>query len=102
MVGCFHLVGLPLIDSIGGTMQDIKDLGLALLHYPIDKLYTGHCTGQKAYGLLKEVLRETLEAIPTGSCINVLPKVCHTNCSSRLLTVGDFGLVESSDHGGLV
>ncbi|EPI3549923.1 MBL fold metallo-hydrolase [Vibrio vulnificus] len=71
VVGGFHLVGLPLFDSIGGTKQEIKDLGLALLQYPIDKLYTGHCTGKKAYGLLKEVLGERLEAIPTGSCINV-------------------------------
>lgn len=71
VVGGFHLVGLPLFDTIGGTKQDIKDLGLALLQYPIDKLYTGHCTGRKAYSLLKEVLGERLETIPTGSCINV-------------------------------
>ncbi|TON37279.1 MBL fold hydrolase, partial [Vibrio parahaemolyticus] len=71
VVGGFHLVGLPLFDSIGGTKQDIKDLGRALLQYPIDKLYTGHCTGKKAYGLLKGVLGDRLEAIPTGSCINV-------------------------------
>lgn len=71
VVGGFHLVGLPLFDSIGGTKQDIKDLGLALLKYPIDKMYTGHCTGKTAYNLLKEVLGERLEAIPTGSCISV-------------------------------
>lgn len=71
VVGGFHLVGLPLFDSIGGTKQDIKDLGLALLQYPIDKFYTGHCTGKKAYGLLKEVLAERLEAIPTGRCISI-------------------------------
>ncbi len=71
VVGGFHLVGLPLFDSIGGTTKNIKDLGLALSEYPIDKLYTGHCTGKKAYKLLKEVLGERLEAIPTGSCISV-------------------------------
>ena len=47
VVGGFHLVGLPLFNSIGGTKQGIKDLGLALSQYPIDKLYTGHYTGQK-------------------------------------------------------
>ncbi len=71
VVGGFHLVGLPLFDSIGGTKQNIKDLGLALLQYPIDKLYTGHCTGKKAYGLLKEILGERLEAMPTGRSISV-------------------------------
>ena len=64
-------MGLPLFNSIGGTKQDIRELGLTLSQYPIDKLYTGHCTGKKAYGLLKEVLGERLEAIPTGKCINV-------------------------------
>lgn len=71
VVGGFHLVGLPLLDSIDGTKQGIKDLGLTLLQYPIDKLYTGHCTGKKAYNLLKEVLGERLEEIPTGRCINI-------------------------------
>ncbi|MGF1849600.1 MBL fold metallo-hydrolase [Vibrio lentus] len=71
VVGGFHLVGLPLFNSIGGTKQGIKDLGIALSQYPIDKLYTGHCTGQKAYGLLKEVLGDRLEAMPTGRCIEV-------------------------------
>ena len=69
VVGGFHLVGLPVLNSIGGTEQDIKALGLALMKYPIDKLYTGHCTGEKAFGLLKEVLGERLEAIPTGRSI---------------------------------
>ncbi|KAB7681708.1 MBL fold metallo-hydrolase [Plesiomonas shigelloides] len=71
VVGGFHLVGLPLLDSIGGTKQDIKDLGLALLQYPIDKLYTGHCTGKKAYALLKEILRDRLEEIPTGRRVSI-------------------------------
>ncbi|CDT58208.1 Conserved hypothetical protein [Vibrio coralliirubri] len=71
VVGGFHLVGLPFFNSIGGTKQDIRELGLTLSQYPIDKLYTGHCTGKKAYGLLKEVLGERLEAMPTGRCINV-------------------------------
>ncbi len=71
VVGGFYLVGLPLFNSIGGTKQGIKDLGLALSQYPIDKLYTGHYTGQKAYDLLKEVLGDCLEAMPTGRCIEV-------------------------------
>lgn len=71
VVGGFHLVGLPLFNTIGGSKDDIRNLGRALLQYPIDKLYTGHCTGKKAYDLLKEVLGERLEAIPTGRCITV-------------------------------
>ncbi|PZP37919.1 MAG: MBL fold hydrolase [Shewanella oneidensis] len=69
VVGGFHLVGLPLFNSIGGTKQDIRAIGQALSHYPIDKLYTGHCTGMKAFGLLKEVLGDRLEHLPTGRSV---------------------------------
>ncbi len=66
VVGGFHLVGLPLFNSIGGSKKDIESIGQDLLHYPIDKLYTGHCTGMKAYGILKSVLGDRLEYLPTG------------------------------------
>jgi len=69
VVGGFHLVGLPLFNSIGGTEMEIKLLAQTLLEYPIDKLYTGHCTGMKAYGLLKQVLGDRLEHLPTGRSV---------------------------------
>ena len=69
VVGGFHLVGVPLFNSIGGTKEDIEAIGQALLSYPIDKLYTGHCTGMKAYGLLKGVLGDRLEYFPTGRSV---------------------------------
>lgn len=69
VVGGFHLVGLPLFNSIGGTKAEIKQIAHTLLEYPIDKLYTGHCTGMKAYGVLKEVLGERLEHLPTGRSV---------------------------------
>lgn len=69
VVGGFHLVGLPLFNSIGGTKKDIEAIGEAILTYPIDKLYTGHCTGMKAYGILKGVLGDALEYLPTGRSV---------------------------------
>lgn len=66
VVGGFHLVGLPVLNGIGGTKDDIRALGRAMSEYPIDKFYTGHCTGMKAYGLLKELLGDRLEHLPTG------------------------------------
>ncbi|ABZ76718.1 beta-lactamase domain protein [Shewanella halifaxensis HAW-EB4] len=71
VVGGFHLVGLPLFNSIGGTKQQIEEMGKLMLNYPIDKLYTGHCTGMKAYNILKGVLGERLEYFPTGRSINI-------------------------------
>ncbi|MCW8328828.1 MBL fold metallo-hydrolase [Photobacterium sp. SDRW27] len=69
VVGGFHLVGLPMFNSIGGTKEEIKAIGRELQSYPIDKLYTGHCTGMKAYGLLKGVLGDRLEHLPTGRSV---------------------------------
>ncbi len=69
VVGGFHLVGLPLFNSIGGTKKDIEAIGESMLTYPIDKLYTGHCTGMKAYEILKGVLGDSLEYFPTGRSV---------------------------------
>lgn len=69
VVGGFHLVGLPLFNSIGGSTKDIESIGQKLLSYPVDKLYTGHCTGMKAYGILKGVLGDRLEHLPTGRSV---------------------------------
>ena len=71
VVGGFHLVGLPLFNSIGGTKKQIEEIGESILNYPIDKLYTGHCTGMKAYHILKGVLGDRLEYFPTGRSISI-------------------------------
>ncbi|MGR5062967.1 MBL fold metallo-hydrolase [Photobacterium sp. DNB22_13_2] len=71
VIGGFHLVGLPFFNSVGGSKKDIRLLGKQLLAYPIDKFFTGHCTGKKAFALLKEVLGEKLEHLPTGRSVSV-------------------------------
>lgn len=71
VVGGFHLVGLPVFNGLGGTKQDVIALAQALQQYPIDKFYTGHCTGRKAYELLKSVLGERLEPLSTGFNVEV-------------------------------
>ena len=71
VVGGFHLVGLPLFNSIGGSKKQIEQIGEAILDFPIDKLYTGHCTGMKAYQILKGVLGDRLEYFATGHSITI-------------------------------
>jgi 7,8-dihydropterin-6-yl-methyl-4-(beta-D-ribofuranosyl)aminobenzene 5'-phosphate synthase len=34
-------------------------------------IYTGHCTGKRAYGMLNQVIREKLEYLPTGRTIEI-------------------------------
>jgi 7,8-dihydropterin-6-yl-methyl-4-(beta-D-ribofuranosyl)aminobenzene 5'-phosphate synthase len=70
--GGFHLIDLPLVNSMAGSKDDIEELGKAILKYPIEKVYTGHCTGIKAFRILKEVMGEKLEYFATGCRTEVL------------------------------
>lgn len=51
---------------MAGTKADVAALGQAILEYPVEKIYTGHCTGIKAYRILKEVMGERIEYFATG------------------------------------
>ncbi|KXO07980.1 Metal dependent hydrolase [Moritella sp. JT01] len=51
---------------MGGTKKDIEAIGKT-----IDKLYTGHCTGLKAYEILKGVLGDNIEYFPTGRSVTI-------------------------------
>lgn len=64
--GGFHLIDLPLINSMAGSKDDVEELGRAILKYPVGKVYTGHCTGIKAYRILKEVVGAKLEYFAAG------------------------------------
>jgi 7,8-dihydropterin-6-yl-methyl-4-(beta-D-ribofuranosyl)aminobenzene 5'-phosphate synthase len=66
LFGGFHLIDFPLINSMAGCKADIEALGKAILKYPIENIFTGHCTGIKAYQILKEVMGEKLEYFATG------------------------------------
>lgn len=67
VIGGFHLIGLPVLNTMAGSRKDIRKLGNELLGYPVERYYTGHCTGQKAYRVLKEVMIDKLRYFQTGS-----------------------------------
>ena len=60
VIGGFHLVGMPGLNILGESKESITGLGQTLLDYGIDKTYTCHCTGMKAYRSLKEVMKDKL------------------------------------------
>ena len=64
--GGFHHMDLPLFNTMAGSPEEVEELGQALLKYSIGKIYTCHCTGMKAYRILKEVIGDTLEYFSTG------------------------------------
>lgn len=68
--GGFHLSSPPL-NLMAGTRAEVEEMGRQMLRYPIAITYTGHCTGAKAYRILKGVLGDKLASMPTGSRITV-------------------------------
>ncbi len=71
IIGGFHLVGLPLFSWTIGSREEVTFLANELLNYPIGALYTGHCTGSKAYKILRGILGNRIEQIPTGCRVEI-------------------------------
>ncbi len=71
VVGGFHLIGNPVFKTMGGSKSDVQAIGTEMLDYPVDRYYTGHCTGEKAYAVLKGVMGDRLQSIATGTAIEV-------------------------------
>jgi len=71
VVGGFHLIGLPVIDTLGGSKAAIIDIGRTMREMPVDQFWTGHCTGRKAFKLLQGELGDRLAGINTGRRITL-------------------------------
>lgn len=56
---------------MGGSRKEVQAIGNEMLAYPVDCYYTGHCTGDKAYTVLKDVMTDRLQSITTGAEIDV-------------------------------
>jgi 7,8-dihydropterin-6-yl-methyl-4-(beta-D-ribofuranosyl)aminobenzene 5'-phosphate synthase len=71
MIGGFHQILLPLFNTMAASRSEVERLGESILKYSAEKVYTGHCTGQKAYRILKSVMGDRLSSITTGSVIEI-------------------------------
>lgn len=71
VIGGFHLVKLAGGAYKENELNDIRELGRQLNYLGVQKIYTGHCTGDRAYGILKEELGEKLNALYTGMVFEV-------------------------------
>lgn len=69
--GGFHLIGNPLIKSMAGTREEVESIGREMMRRSMGPVFSGHCTGKKAFAVLKSVMGETLQPFHTGSVINV-------------------------------
>ncbi|MCP3875411.1 MAG: MBL fold metallo-hydrolase [Desulfobacteraceae bacterium] len=64
VVGGLHLKLQPHKDDIQGIAKE-------LINQKIRKVYTGHCTGEKAYSIIQEVLKDRIDRLFTGAVINI-------------------------------
>lgn len=64
LIGGFHFMQM---DAHG---QALRNAAQALLKYPT-QYYTGHCTGQEQYHVLKEIMADRLSCLSTGVVITI-------------------------------
>ena len=55
--------GLHLFRS---SVGEVRKLAEEIERTGIEKIYTGHCTGDEAFGILKEILKDRAEQFYTG------------------------------------
>ncbi|MGF9911068.1 MBL fold metallo-hydrolase [Paenibacillus ehimensis] len=71
VIGGFHLMTIPMLKSFSASQEEIQAIAQMIIDENIQKVYTGHCTGVKAYKNLKHILGSKIEYIRTGSQIYV-------------------------------
>jgi len=69
LFGDFHQPGLK-----AGSKRRLEDIGRELLKYPVGRVYTGHCTGVRAFRVLKQVMGAKLQHLPAGSTVEIWGK----------------------------
>lgn len=63
LLGGFHLYRY--------SDDQVRNFAFRLKELDVQKIYTGHCTGEKAYGILKGILGERVQQMFTGMSIEV-------------------------------
>ncbi|WP_010497906.1 MBL fold metallo-hydrolase [Paenibacillus elgii] len=71
VIGGFHLKTIPMLNAFSASQEEIQVIAQMIIDENIQKVYTGHCTGVKAYKKLKHILGSKIEYIRTGSQIHV-------------------------------
>lgn len=65
--GGFHLVGIPIINTMAGSRAEVRDIGAEMAKLVSGEIYSCHCTGPRAFKVLRDVVGERLRPLPTGS-----------------------------------
>ncbi len=71
LFGGFHFIGLPFFNHMAESKGNVENIGKKLLEYPIERVYTGHCTGRKGYPILKKIMGDRVDYFATGSAVEL-------------------------------
>jgi len=69
--GGFHLIGVPFFDTMAASREEVEAMGRKILELTAGTVYSGHCTGRKAFGVLRGVMGESLRPFHTGTSVEV-------------------------------
>lgn len=72
VVGGFHLLDSMSEEEEFETCDTLKDMASIIVdRYPQVTFYTGHCTGNKAYEIMKSVMGSQLRQFTCGMCLEI-------------------------------
>lgn len=69
--GGFHLIGLPMFNTMSASRREVEAIGREMTDRVDGTVFTGHCTGNKAYGVLAGVMGDALRPFNTGASVEV-------------------------------
>ena len=69
--GGLHLFSAKAASGMNCTPEYALSVADALTAEGVERIYTGHCTGQAAFALLQDRLGEGLQALTTGLCVTL-------------------------------
>ncbi|MGL6065052.1 MAG: MBL fold metallo-hydrolase [Fusobacteriaceae bacterium] len=70
LIGGFHLLKLPIFGIYTQEDTIIERISRKILDEKIEKVFTGHCTGEKGYEKLRKILGEKIKYFKTGDELN--------------------------------
>lgn len=71
IIGGLHLKLQPQKDNMAGAQKDIEFIATEIIDQDIKRIYTGHCTGSKAYDILHNKLEERIARLCSGNVIDI-------------------------------
>lgn len=71
VIGGFHLMGMRGTSSMGVKSEEVRNLARRLISQKVKYIFTGHCTGNPAFMILKEELGEKLQYFSTGTVLEL-------------------------------